>query len=427
MRIPWRFSQAVQAVAARVPDVGRLQGFISNGFVRRGLIGGFVFLLVGGILGAMNRGVAGAIVGALCSAILGAAFGASIGFARDALPSLPSLPFAQKGRGATLRIQTERDDAHYLPGDPIVGQVLISAERTLRLQGGSVYLACRGFQVYDKALENGSREPDFVHTSKEHLVEQLDVVPRAVVRRGGTLAFPFRFELPLRALPTHKGYVYSVLWTLHSVVRLSDGSEMTARQEIRVESIPPAIRGIEGEHQSIAPTQACRMVLSLPSVLTAEGERIEANVRITPMTNLSFSEVRAVLLRVENIPAGDDHTVYVAEWNADTGMFRAERQPGGQGTTYVWLEAEAILSGPVQLAAAESVLHRFALEVPREWRPTVSHPDGRVIWKVGVIASRPEQSDVRAFHEVIVHTASTQPRAVLSRTMRGSLVAGGRR
>mgnify|MGYP000849187563 CR=1 FL=1 len=434
MRIPWRFSQAVHAVAERTPTLGQLQGTLrslrdrgssivgglgrGSDVMRRlgpgGPIGGLALLLVCGILGATNRGLAGAVVGGLSGSVLGVALGAAASYAFTALPFLP-----QKGRRATVRLQMERDNARFLPGDTVTGQLLVSADRSVRLQGGTIYLACRGFQVYDKAQENGSREPQFARSSKEHLVEQLDVVPSAVVRQGGTLSFPFSFELPLRALPTHKGYVYSVLWTLHAVVRLPDGAEAKARQEILVESIPPTVRGVEGEHQAIAPTQACQMVLSLPSVLAGEGERIEAQVRITPITSLSLTEVRAVLLRVENIPAGDDHTVYVAEWNADTGMFRAERQPGGRGTTYVWLESEAVLSGPVQLAAAESVIHRFALEVPREWRPTLSHPDGRVTWKVGVIATRPEQSDLRAFHEVIVHTASSQPRAMLSRSLRG--------
>lgn len=433
MRIPWRFSQAVHAVAERAPTLVDLQGIL-NGLRERGgrivgrlgrgndilgrlgpgaPIGGLAMLLLCGLLGALNRGLAGAVVGGFCGSILGVALGAGARYAIAAQPLV-----MQKGRRVALRVQLENEASRFLPGDTITGQLLVSADRATRLQSGSVYLVCRGFQVYDKALENGSREPAFVRSSKELLVEQRDVVPASVIRRGATLTFPFRFELPLHALPTHKGYVYSVLWALHGVARMADGAEVKARQEVLVESIPPGVRGTDGEHQSIAPTQACQMVLSLPSVLAGEGEHIEAQVRITPISSLSLTEVRAVLLRVENIPVGDDHTVYVAEWNADTGMFRAERQPGGRGTTYVWLESEVVLSGPVQLAAAESVIHRFALEVPREWRPTLSHPDGRVTWKVGVIATRPEQSDLRAFHEVIVHTASSRPRATLSRTLR---------
>jgi len=413
MRIPRRFGQDLRALAERTPILGRLRGILSDGAARGGLIGGLVCLVLGAILGGLNRGLGGAIVGALCSAVAGAGLGAGVSYI------IASQPFAlQKGQRVTLRLQVENEDARYLPGDTITGQLLVSADRTTHLQGGSVYLVCRGFQAHDRALENGSREPQFVRSSKEHLVEEANVVPAAVVRRGGTLAFPFSFDLPLRSLPTHKGYVYSVLWALHAVVRMSDGSESAARQEVLVESIPPVVRGTEGEYQSIAPTQVCRMVLSLPTVLVGEGEHIDGQVRITPIDGLALSEVRAVLLRIENIDAGDDHTVYVAEWDAATGLFRGQRQPGGRGTTYVWLESEAVLSGPVQLAAAESVIHRFSLEVPNQWRPTVSDTDGRVTWKVGVIASRRDLPDLRVFHEVIVHTASTQPRPVLSRSLR---------
>jgi hypothetical protein len=413
MRVPWRVSQAIRAVAKRAPILGRLQSTLNNTLVRGGLIGGLVLFLLCGILGGLNRGFGGVVVGGLSGSVIGLALGVGAGHLLAIQPL--ALP---KGQRVNLRITLENEDARFLPGDTITGQLLIGADRPVRLRGGSIYLVCRGFQTYDKALENGSREPRFVHSSKEHLVEQADVVPAAVVRRGGTLAFPFSFELPLRSLPTHRGYVYSVLWTLHAVVRLPDGTEFKARHEVQVESIPSTVRGIDGEHQSLAPTQACHMVLSLPSVLVGEGERVNAQVRITPIEGLALTEVRAMLLRVENVAAGDDHTVYVAEWDSATGMFRGQRQPGGRGTTYVWLESEVVLSGPVQLAAAESVIHRFALEVPNQWRPTVSDAEGRVVWKVGVVASRPNQPDLRVFHEVVVHTASTQPRPVLSRSLR---------
>ena len=414
MRIPWRFSQAIHAMAERAPILERLRGSLSDGLMRGSLIGGTAFLLLGGILGALNRGLGGAIVGGLSGSIPGLALGAA------ASHIVASRPFPlQKGHGVTLRIQTESEDARYLPGDTVTGQLLVSADRPTRLQGGSVYLACRSFQAYDKTVGNGSGEPQFAHSSKEHMVERADVVPSAVIRRGGTLTFPFSFELPLRSLPTHHGYVYSSIWSLHAVVEIPGGTEARARQEILVESIPPSVRGTDGEHQSIAPTQVCHMVLSLPRVLVGEGEHVDAQVRITPIETLPLTEVRAVLLRVENVSAGDDHTVYVADWDAASGMFHGQRQPGGRGTTYVWLESEVVLSGPVQLAAAESVIHRFSLEVPNQWRPTVSDTDGRVVWKVGVIASRRDLSDLRVFHEVIVHTASTQPHPVLSRSLRG--------
>ena len=146
MRIPWRFSQAVYAVAERAPVLRRLQGIIGDGlgrlrtyaggleqfadalrpvFGRGTLVGGLLFLVVGGILGAMNRGAAGAIVGGLSSAILGAACGASVSYAFATFPFLTST----KSGSGTLRIQMEREGAHYLPGDIITGQLLVSADR----------------------------------------------------------------------------------------------------------------------------------------------------------------------------------------------------------------------------------------------------------------------------------------------------------
>jgi len=100
-----------------------------------GSIGGLALLLVCGILGATNRGLAGAVVGGLSGSVLGVALGAAASYAFTALPFLP-----QKGRRATVRLQMERDNARYLPGDTVTGQLLVSADRSVRLQSGTIYL-----------------------------------------------------------------------------------------------------------------------------------------------------------------------------------------------------------------------------------------------------------------------------------------------
>ena len=142
---------------------------------------------------------------------------------------------------------------------------------------------------------------------------------------------------------------------------------------------------------------------------------------MTALTSFEADNVRAVLLRIENVPLGDDHTVYVDGWDEAAALFHGERRLGGQGTTYVWLESDVGLNEAISYKVAETTAYSFSLDIPAEWRPTFSTRDGRVIWKVGVIISPACCSDVRAFHEIIVHTAEPQIADILTAAPPGLL------
>ena len=101
-----------------------------------------------------------------------------------------------------------------------------------------------------------------------------------------------------------------------------------------------------------------------------------------------------VLLRIENTRAGDDHTVFIDRWDPETGRFQGERQPGGQGTTYVWLEDEVALGTGLHFGIAETENLPFSITIPAQMRPTFATPQGSVTWKVGVLLSR---SGVRGY------------------------------
>jgi hypothetical protein len=105
----------------------------------------------------------------------------------------------------------------------------------------------------------------------------------------------------------------------------------------------------------------------------------------------------------------NDHVVYIAEFSPSEGLFRGERRDGGQGTTYIWLEAEAELAGPTSVRLGEPLTFAFTLPLPRFWLPSMRTADGSVTWKLGTVLRRAGKPDVRAFHEVVVHTWEALP------------------
>jgi len=362
-------------------------------------LGLVLLLLFGTLLGASNRGMGGALVGALSGSLCGVLLGAIAG------SILGTRYFPQEG-SVRLSIELDKQDDWFAPGETLTGQVEIRADDTLRVSGGKVYLVCRGFYAHDEIAASDTSRPTFVRRSSEYLVQQAELMSAALIRRERSQIYPFRFLIPLDALPTHHGYICSVRWTVHAVVYAPDIPFIRAHREFLVESAPPVSLRAIGERQSIVLSRVCQLVMGLPHVIYAEGETVSGHVHLTPFETFDAQEVRAVLLRIENVEAGDDHFVYVVDDAPPSGILRGHRRHGGHGTTYVWLEGEDHLTSPVTFRAAQTVTLLFRIRLPPHRQPTVSTGDGSVIWKVGVIVSRQGGKDVRVFHEVIVHTGA---------------------
>ena len=411
----WRkWSDIASIRAERLPLLGQLQSGTRKGMLLGAALGAALLLLLGGISGGLNRGPGGAIIGALSGALLGIVAG-GIGGAYLGARYLP-----QEGY-ASLSIELDDPSECFAPGQTITGRVRVTPENTLKVAGGRAYFACRGFYVADTMDEDGSGPPEFMRESREYLVQEANVIPAGMIRRGASHRHPFKFTVPDDALPTHRGYICSVRWTLHAVLDMPDVPRITAQREVAVEAEPPILHVSRLEYQSVISAQVCQLTLTLPRVIYAQGEKVSGRLQMTALESFEADNVRAVLLRIENVPLGDDHTVYLDGWDQATSLFHGERRPGGQGTTYVWLESDVGLHEAISYKVAETTAYSFSLDIPVEWRPTFSTRDGRVTWKVGVIISPAGRSDVRAFHEIIVHTAEPQIADILTASPSGLL------
>lgn len=396
-----RWSDRALARMQRIPLLRRLPREVQDGMLRGAAITATGLLVVGGVLGSLNRGPSGTLIGAISGALLGLMLGAFVG-------AVQSLVLSAHQARAEVSIELESGEGRYAPGETLSGYVQISAGNSFRLDGGTLYLLCRGFFLDDRERDGESGSAPTARGSRQYVVQQQEVVPAGDLRRGSSTRHPFSFVLPTEAPPTHHGYACVVRWTLHAVLDAPGDEPVTGQQELYVETPPFALSVPLGGYRSSISDPACELGIHLPRVVCAEGESLRADVRITPMESFRADEVRALLLRIENTPEGSSHTVYVSHWDPDSGLFRGERLPGGQGTTYVWLEDEALLGGPIHFEIAEPVTFSCMLAVPTQWRPTLGTKDGRVTWKAGIIVARPDGSSARVFHEIIVHTGASR-------------------
>jgi hypothetical protein len=368
-----------------------------------GMGGGLLFLLLGALLGARNRGFAGAVIGAVSAMIAGILLGGLAG----------SLFTSRQGE-VEADFDLEERPSGYSPGGTLTGYVRLSPKRSGRIAGGKVLLVCRGFYTYDAGVDESSGEPRLVRDVKTLHVQELPVIPAATVRRGSPVRYPFRFALPERLLPTHHGFACSVRWSLHVDLGAESGSE--GSHEIFVQAVAPVGVGARSERVSTS-SPVGELVLALPRTTYAEGETLQGRVIVNPGEDFVASEVRALLLRVEHNPRGDDHVVYITGWNPDTGRFRGESRPGGEGTTYVWLEDEADLAEHVHVSEGEKRLFDFSFQLPQQWRPTFQTEHGDVAWRVVAVLSRPNGRDMRVQQGITVHTGAPHIARVLAPEM----------
>jgi len=406
MSVGHRWLRAAISGAENLPIVRQLEGPRRRKVAIGLFVGAAVCMLLGASFGAANRGIIGTVIGAVSGAALGACIGAMFATAIEA--TTPS-----RHADARITISLDREPARYGPGDKIVGRVKIVPQNTFRCAGGQMHFVCRGFYAHDET-NSESGETEFIRDSRKYLLSQQQLVIPATLRQGVASTHEFEFAIPEDALPTHQGYTCSVRWTLHCVLDASGDSQPTARQEVYVEARPPAVTQSNDGFRSDTPAPECELSLLLPRAVYAEGEELEAQIRITPLETFGVEEIRALLLRIENTPQGANHSVYIDRWDPTSGTFHGERQPGGRGTTYVWLEQETQLCGPRTFQVAESSSYDVKIYLPAQWRPTFATKDGRVTWKLGVVVDRGEYPDLRVFHEIIAHTGIPEIRHVLA-------------
>lgn len=391
----WAWFQRILNKLEELPFVDAIPMQARSQVIIGSLIAGFLLLFVGALFGAHNRGLMGAGIGALCGTILGLFLGFLMGKILSRGLSSP------EGSGR-LEIQLDQANSRYLLGDTVSGQVRLQSFVPLHSKGGKISLTCQGTFSHAPTQDTSQGAKLERENSQIYLLEA-EVITPGDLRRGSVQGFAFHLSLPQLGIPTHHGYLCIIKWTLHAFLRLENEQPLEVFQELLIESQPVAMPP-ETEYRQTSVSRTTELNLILPRTVYAEGETISGKVLLRPYEQIKASEMRVVLLRIENTLRGDNRTVYIAEWDANKGVFRAQRTPGGDGTTYVWLEGEADLCGEVTFRPTDPASYPFSVEIMREWRPTIQADQGSTTWKLGatlVCEGEPEQ---HVFHELFIHT-----------------------
>ena len=144
-----------------------------------------------------------------------------------------------------------------------------------------------------------------------------------IVRRWGGISTDVKFALPPDALPTLNGTLVQkiqpgIAWAVTAFLDVTKARDMRQRQEFTVVR-PPAL-----EDSPPQPTEAaskhsqCDLALSLSRSRARSGDRIDGSFRAEMLDEVSASEVRVELVRVEKLGnESQDHSVDVVALEQD--------------------------------------------------------------------------------------------------------------
>ncbi len=381
-----------------LPWLAPWRRYIQERVVLAVCLGGVAGFLLAGVLGAIHRGFGGWLVGGLSGLLAGAVLAGVAAW------------FWPTGVGeAMLRIEIDADEEPFSPGGVVTGYVHIEAGDRLRTLGGSLTLRCQGSYMYDRP--GTSEQPlTFVRNSHDYVLETYRIIPALSLRAGARMRYPFQVPIPDSALPTHRGYGCTIRWTLSAALE-GPARATPAEEELTIVSAPRSAPTISDPEARLARTSSawCDLGLQLGAANFLEGEFVTGRVLVVPRKDLVVSELRVLLLRVENIPSGDNHTVYVTGWDPQTGHFLGQSRPADNGTTYVWLEDETDLREADRLQAGQPREFSFRLQIPRQYRPTLVTNEGSTTWRVGAVLSVDDQADLRAMKEIWVRSGEPSP------------------
>ena len=285
------------------------------------------------------------------------------------------MPFSEFGRPkADLNIQIDNSTIH--PGDELEARVELLPREDFHVRLGKVELVCVETCVQTTRSQYGVHYSKRTHTRT--LAEETFMDDK-IVRRWGGLSTDVRFIVPPDALPSLSGTTVqkiqpSIAWAVTAFLDVTKARDMRQRQEFTVvrptalEDPPPSPIVAESRHRQ------CVLTLSLSRSDARSGDRIDGSLRAEMLEEVSASEVRVELVRVEKFGnESQDHSVDVVT---------LERDPTLQsGQTRQW---------PVQLDVAHVGV------------PSLTTEKSSVRWLVKGILDRRMRRDLRVEQEISV-------------------------
>ena len=275
---------------------------------------------------------------------------------------------------ADLNIQIDSGTIH--PGDAFEARVELVPREDFHVRLGRVELVCVETCVQITRSQYGTHYSKRTHNWS--LAEETIMEDR-IVRRWGSISTDVKFALPPDALPTLSGTTVQkiepgIAWAVTAFLDVTKARDMRQRQEFTVVRPSPQQDLPLHPTESVSKHSQCDLALSLSRSHARSGDRIEGSFRAEMLDDVTVSEVRVELVRVEKFGnESQDHSVDVVT---------LERDPTLQsGQTREW---------------------PFQLDIGHVDVPSLKTEKSSVRWLVKGILDRRMRRDLRVEQEINV-------------------------
>ena len=285
------------------------------------------------------------------------------------------MPFSDFGiLKADLNIQISETTLH--PGAEFEARVELVPREDFHVRLGKIELVCVETCVQTTRTQYGVHYSKRTHTRS--LAEET-MMEDKIVRRWGGISTDVRFALPLDALPTLNGTTVQkiepgIAWAVTAFLDVTKARDMRQSQEFNVVRLPdlddsqPTPVVAESGHRQ------CALTLSLSRSDARSGDRMDGSLRAEMLEDVTTSEVRVELVRVEKFGnESQDHSVDVVALERDATL--------RSGQTREW---------------------RFQLDVGHVGVPSLKTEKSSVRWLVKGTLDRRMRRDLRVEQEISV-------------------------
>ena len=276
--------------------------------------------------------------------------------------------------GADLRVHVNKTVLN--PGDELEARVSLAPKAGFHVRHGKVELVCTETYVQ---MVSGQYGPSYDKRTQKRTFADETFMDNGTIRKGVPYSTDFRLVVPSDALPTLSGtQVQSIqpgiVWAVAASLDVANARDLDQSQEVTVVS-PPALNGAQsGPVVAESRHRQCVLVLTLSQGDARSGDRVDGSLRAEMLQDVSVSEVRVELVRVEKFGnEAHDHTV-----------------------------DQVTVTQDVSLKSGRTLQDRFQLDVGQVDVPSLKTEKSSVRWLVKGILSRRMQPDLRVEQEISV-------------------------
>ena len=275
---------------------------------------------------------------------------------------------------ADLNIQLS--DTKLQPGDAIEARVELVPREDFHVRLGKVELVCVETCVQITRSQYGTHYSKKTHNRS---IAEETIMEDRIVRRWGGISTDVKFALPPDAVPSLSGTPVQkiqpgIAWAVTAFLDVTKARDMRQRQELTVVRPPPQEDPPPHPAESLSKHSQCDLALSLSRSHARSGDRIDGSLRAEMLEDVTTSEVRVELVRVEKLGnESQDHTVDVATLEQDETL--------RSGETREW---------------------PFQLDVGHVTVPSLETEKSSVRWLVKGILDRRMRRDLRVEQEISI-------------------------